>query len=144
MGCGMFDDLIPRHVGVQSRTRQESGVRECKKRAEKMKNAKKEISVRWIASTYQRDIEPRDYQECSQVDEPRVRGMLIPRSCLPKSELLRDFQSDLITQLSSVLQSLKSSSRLLIRFSPSTVLSNIQFLFSPSGSGAPPTFSYTG
>ncbi|GBO01476.1 hypothetical protein AVEN_222619-1 [Araneus ventricosus] len=46
--------------------------------------------------------------------------MLIPRDCLPKSELLRDFQSELITQLSSVLRSLKPSSRLLIRFSPSS------------------------
>ncbi|GBL82961.1 hypothetical protein AVEN_106458-1 [Araneus ventricosus] len=46
----------------------------------------------WIASTYQRDTEPRDYQECSQVDEPRVRGMPIPRGCLTKSELIRDFK----------------------------------------------------
>ncbi|GBL79766.1 hypothetical protein AVEN_18282-1 [Araneus ventricosus] len=75
-----------------------------------------------IASTYQRDTEPRDYQECSQVDEPRVRGMPIPRGCLPKSELIRDFQSELITPLFSVLRSLKPSSRLLIRFSPSSPL----------------------
>ncbi|GBN47144.1 hypothetical protein AVEN_91084-1, partial [Araneus ventricosus] len=74
------------------------------------------IIDRWIPSTYQRDTEPRDYQECSQVDGPRVRGMPIPRGCLPKSELLRDFQSELITQLSSVLRSLKPSSRLLMPF----------------------------
>ncbi|GBM32689.1 hypothetical protein AVEN_223471-1 [Araneus ventricosus] len=43
--------------------------------------------------------------------------MPIPRGCLPKSELIRDFQSELITQLSSVLRSLKPNSRLLIRFS---------------------------
>ncbi|GBM59341.1 hypothetical protein AVEN_216419-1 [Araneus ventricosus] len=28
----------------------------------------------WLASTYQCNSEPRDYQECSQVHEPRVRG----------------------------------------------------------------------
>ncbi|GBL90809.1 hypothetical protein AVEN_215546-1 [Araneus ventricosus] len=44
--------------------------------------------------------------------------MPIPRGCLPKSELIRDFQSELITQLSSVLRSLKTSSRLLIQFLP--------------------------
>ncbi|GBM77050.1 hypothetical protein AVEN_79061-1 [Araneus ventricosus] len=99
------------------------------------------LPVRWIASTYQHDTEPRDYQECSQVDEPRVRGMPIPRGCLPKSELIRDFQSELITQLSSV----KPSSKLLILFSLRPPLSsNIQFSFIPSGSGASPTFSYTG
>ncbi|GBO08585.1 hypothetical protein AVEN_85667-1 [Araneus ventricosus] len=80
----------------------------------------------WIASTYQRDTEPRDYQEFSQVDEPRVRGMPIPRGCLPKSELIRDFQSELITQLSSVLRSLKTQFETpnavspSVRFSPRT------------------------
>ncbi|GBM65363.1 hypothetical protein AVEN_268991-1 [Araneus ventricosus] len=102
------------------------------------------LIIRGIASTYQRDTEPRDYQECSQVDEPRVRGMPIPRGCLPKSELIRDFQSELITQLSSVLRSLKPSSRLLIRFSPSSALLEHSVFIHPSGSGAPPTFSYTG
>ncbi|GBL57534.1 hypothetical protein AVEN_182824-1, partial [Araneus ventricosus] len=88
-----------------------------------------------IASTYLRDTEPRDNQECSQVDEPRVRGMPIPRGCLTKSELIRDFQSELITQLSSVLRSLKPSSRLLIRFSlrPSVLSSNVQFYSSLQG-----------
>ncbi|GBM89186.1 hypothetical protein AVEN_47789-1 [Araneus ventricosus] len=86
----------------------------------------------WIASTYQRDTEPRDYQECSQVDEPRVRRMPIPRSSLLKSEFIRDFQSELITQLSSVLRSLKPSSRLLMPFffRPS---SNIPFYSSLQG-----------
>ncbi|GBO20541.1 hypothetical protein AVEN_89964-1 [Araneus ventricosus] len=42
--------------------------------------------------------------------------MPIPMGCLPKSELIRDFQSELITQLSSVLRSLKPSSRLLMQF----------------------------
>ncbi|GBM55420.1 hypothetical protein AVEN_123505-1 [Araneus ventricosus] len=90
----------------------------------------------WIASTYQRDTEPRDSQECSQV-EPRVRGMLIPRGCLPKSELLRDFQSELIGAPEPETQ-FETPNPFL------SVLSNIQFLFTPSGSGAPPTFSYTG
>ncbi|GBN97682.1 hypothetical protein AVEN_40047-1 [Araneus ventricosus] len=46
--------------------------------------------------------------------------MPIPRGCLPKSEIIRDFQSELIniTQLSSVLRSLKPSSRLLMQFLP--------------------------
>ncbi|GBL78255.1 hypothetical protein AVEN_42805-1 [Araneus ventricosus] len=67
--------------------------------------------------------------------------MPIPRGCLPKSELLRDSQSELIniTQLSSVLRSLKPSSRLLMQFLPLSLLEH-QFLFIPSGSGAPPTF----
>ncbi|GBM39766.1 hypothetical protein AVEN_107180-1 [Araneus ventricosus] len=44
--------------------------------------------------------------------------MPIPRGCLPKSELIRDFQSELITQLSSMLRSLKLRSRLLMLFLP--------------------------
>ncbi|GBO23394.1 hypothetical protein AVEN_237637-1 [Araneus ventricosus] len=56
--------------------------------------------------------------------------MPIPRGCLPKSELIRDFQSERITQLSSVLRSLKPSSRLLIRFSlrPSFSLRTFSFI----------------
>ncbi|GBO41066.1 hypothetical protein AVEN_68249-1 [Araneus ventricosus] len=61
--------------------------------------------------------------------------MPIPRGCLPKSELLRDFQSKLIniTQLSSVHRSLKPSSRLLIRFSLRSLSSNISFYSSLQG-----------
>ncbi|GBM36382.1 hypothetical protein AVEN_176073-2-1, partial [Araneus ventricosus] len=85
----------------------------------------------WIASTYQRDTEPRDYKEFSQVDELRIRGMPIPRGCLLKSELIRDFQSELITELSLVLRSLKPSSRLLMQFlRPPILSSNIPF-YSP-------------
>ncbi|GBL62951.1 hypothetical protein AVEN_20830-1 [Araneus ventricosus] len=59
--------------------------------------------------------------------------MPIPRGCLPKSELIRDFQSELITQLSSVLRSLKTQFETPNPVSPSVrpvLSSNIPF-YSP-------------
>ncbi|GBM89696.1 hypothetical protein AVEN_173210-1 [Araneus ventricosus] len=74
-------------------------------------------SLGWLASTYQCDSEPRDYQECSQVHEPRVRGCRFLGVAYQSPNSVGTF-NPLITQLSSVLRSLKPSSRLLIRFSP--------------------------
>ncbi|GBM15840.1 hypothetical protein AVEN_260120-1 [Araneus ventricosus] len=71
----------------------------------------------WLASTYQCDSEPRDYQECSQVHEPRVRRCRFLGVAYQSPNSVGTF-NPLITQLSSVLRSLKPSSRLLIRFSP--------------------------
>ncbi|GBL92176.1 hypothetical protein AVEN_91517-1 [Araneus ventricosus] len=73
--------------------------------------------LRWLASTYQCDSEPRDYQECSQAHEPRVRGCQFLGVAYQSPNSVGTF-NPLITQLSSVLRSLKPSSRLLIRFSP--------------------------
>ncbi|GBL80392.1 hypothetical protein AVEN_9265-1 [Araneus ventricosus] len=74
-------------------------------------------SLGWLASTYQCDSEPRDYQECSQVHEPRVRGCRFLGFAHQSPNSVGYF-NPLITQLSSVLRSLKPSSRLLIHFSP--------------------------
>ncbi|GBN00273.1 hypothetical protein AVEN_92750-1 [Araneus ventricosus] len=41
----------------------------------------------------------RDYKECSQFDEPRVQKIADFSVFAPKSELIRDFKSELMTQL---------------------------------------------
>ncbi|GBM92385.1 hypothetical protein AVEN_213224-1 [Araneus ventricosus] len=71
----------------------------------------------WFASTYQCNSEPRDYQECSQVHEPRVRGCRFLGVAYRSPTSVGTF-NPLITQLSSVFRSLKPRSRRLIRFSP--------------------------
>ncbi|GBM76522.1 hypothetical protein AVEN_102304-1 [Araneus ventricosus] len=83
----------------------------------------------WLASTYQCDSEPRDYQECSQVHEPRVRGCRFLGVAYQSPNSVGTF-NPLITRLSSVLRSLKPSSRLLIRFSPSSFPRTFSF-YSP-------------
>ncbi|GBN14643.1 hypothetical protein AVEN_212294-1 [Araneus ventricosus] len=65
----------------------------------------------WLASTYQCDSEPRDYQECSQVHEPRVRGCRFLGIAYQSPNSVGTF-NPLITQLSSVLRSLKPTSSL--------------------------------
>ncbi|GBN16257.1 hypothetical protein AVEN_196081-1 [Araneus ventricosus] len=68
--------------------------------------------------------------------------MPIPRGCLPKSELIRYFKSELITQLSSVLRSLKPSSRLLMQvLRPSVLASNIPFYSPPQVMEIRPSFT---
>ncbi|GBO46300.1 hypothetical protein AVEN_103986-1 [Araneus ventricosus] len=62
--------------------------------------------IGWITSTYQRDTKPRDYQECSQVQEPRVRGCRFLGVVYQSPTSVGTF-NPLITQLSSVLRSLK-------------------------------------
>ncbi|GBN76333.1 hypothetical protein AVEN_237800-1 [Araneus ventricosus] len=71
----------------------------------------------WLASTYQCNSESRDYQECSQVHEPRVRGCRFLGVAYQSPTSVGTF-NPLITQLSSVLRSLKPRSRRLICFSP--------------------------
>ncbi|GBM07145.1 hypothetical protein AVEN_15402-1 [Araneus ventricosus] len=92
-----------------------------------------EVEPGWLASTYQCNSEPRGYQECSQVHEPRVRGCRFLGVAYQSPTSAGTF-NPLITQLSSVLRSLKPRSRRLIRFSP-RLPSNIQFLFTPEGVG---------
>ncbi|GBM11024.1 hypothetical protein AVEN_1353-1 [Araneus ventricosus] len=78
----------------------------------------------WLASTYQCDSEPRDYQECSQVHEPRVRGCRFLGVAYQSPNSVGTF-NPLITQLSSVLRSLKPSSRLF----------GGELIFTPEGVG---------
>ncbi|GBM04921.1 hypothetical protein AVEN_126075-1 [Araneus ventricosus] len=60
-----------------------------------------------ITSTDQRDTKPRDYQECSQVQEPRVRGCRFLGVVYQSPTSVGTF-NPLITQLSSVPRSLNS------------------------------------
>ncbi|GBM16524.1 hypothetical protein AVEN_148906-1 [Araneus ventricosus] len=69
-------------------------------------------NIGWITSTDQRDTKPRDYQEYSQVQEPRVRGSRFLGVVYPSPTSVGTF-NPLITQLSSVPRSLK-----LVRDSP--------------------------
>ncbi|GBO14863.1 hypothetical protein AVEN_218009-1 [Araneus ventricosus] len=88
----------------------------------------------WLASTYQCDSEPRDYQECSQVHEPRVRGCRFLGVAYQSPNSVGTF-NPLITQLSSVLRCLKPSSRLLIRFSPPSFPRTFSFYSNIGGVG---------
>ncbi|GBN58355.1 hypothetical protein AVEN_114121-1 [Araneus ventricosus] len=89
---------------------------------------------RWLASTYQCDSEPRDYQECSQVHEPRVRGCRFLGVAYQSPNSVGTFNPLITRDLSSVLRSL-TKFETPNPFLSAILPSNIQFLFTPEGVG---------
>ncbi|GBN31931.1 hypothetical protein AVEN_38617-1 [Araneus ventricosus] len=79
------------------------------------------VIIGWITSTYPRDTKLRDYQECPQVQEPRVRGLRF-LGVVDQSPTSVGTFNPLIKPLSTVLRSLK-----LVRDSPKNSNSHLLF-----------------